>query len=36
MIIKITRFASVTIIGFDPHSTVVGDLAIKVMHSGFS
>jgi hypothetical protein len=35
MIIKITRFACVTISGFDPRLVVVGDLAIGVMHSGF-
>jgi hypothetical protein len=35
MIIKITIFACVIINGFDPHSIVVGDLAIRVMHFGF-
>lgn len=35
MIIKITWFACVIISGFDPHSVVVGDLAIGVMHYGF-
>jgi hypothetical protein len=35
VIIKITRSTSITIIGFDLHSDVVGDLAIRVMHFGF-
>jgi hypothetical protein len=35
VIIKITRFSFVTIIGFDPHSATIGDLAIIIMHYGF-
>jgi hypothetical protein len=35
VIIKITRFASMIIIGFDFHLAIVGDLAIGVMHFRF-
>ncbi len=33
VIVKITRFASMIIIGFDPHAAKVGDLAINIIHS---
>jgi len=35
MIVKITGFASVMIVGFDSHAIEVGDLAIGVIHSRF-
>jgi hypothetical protein len=35
IIIKITKFASTVIVGFDPRIVEVGDLAIGVMHAGF-
>jgi hypothetical protein len=34
VIIKITGFVFVIMIGFDPHVSKVGDLAIAVMYSG--
>lgn len=33
VIVKITRFASMIIIGFDPHAAEVGHLAINIIHS---
>lgn len=35
VIIKIIGFASNMIVGFDPHTAEVGDLAIGAMHSKF-
>jgi riboflavin transporter FmnP len=35
VIVRITRFASMIIVGFDPHATKVGDLAINIIHSWF-
>jgi hypothetical protein len=35
MIIIIIGFASMIVIGFNPHVTNVGDLATRVMHSRF-
>jgi hypothetical protein len=34
VIVRITRFASMIIVGFDPHVIEVGDLAINIIHSG--
>ncbi len=35
VIVKITIFASVMIVGFDSHAPNVGDLAVGVIHSRF-
>jgi hypothetical protein len=35
MIVRITRFALMMIVGFDCHATEVGDLGVRFIHFGF-